>query len=61
MYGQSNDLKEAQQNLHTLDDMVTTAKHALRSIVEAVDVGGDLGDAVYTATKALAEIESKGK
>ncbi len=61
MYGQGGELREAQQNLHILDDMVTTAKHALRSIMEAVGGGGDLSDVVYTAAKALAEIESKGK
>lgn len=61
MYGQGSDLREAQQNLHILDDMVTTAKHALRSIMEAVDDGGDLSAVGYIAAKALAEIESKGK
>lgn len=59
-YGQGDLLRENQQDLHMMDDMVTVAKHALRSIMEAVDKGGGLGSVGYTAAKALAEIEANG-
>jgi len=60
MYGISDAIREDQENLHKLDNMVTTSKKALEKIIELSGDSENLGMIKATAAIALLEIERKG-
>lgn len=56
MYGQSDCMREDQENLCTLDVMVSVAKKALETIIEIHDNGEGWDDIGYIASKAMVDI-----